>query len=55
MSWGLAKARSLSLPVTAPDVQIIRTGGEVRTVVLYVVKAGLPGYDSPGYTVKLHF
>jgi hypothetical protein len=46
----VAKARSLSLPVTASDVQIIRTGGEVRVVVRYVVKV-----DLPGYTVELHF
>jgi hypothetical protein len=46
----LAKARSLSLPVTASDVQIIRTGAEVRIVVRYVVKV-----DLPGYTVELHF
>ena len=46
----LAKARSLSLPVTAADVQFIRTGGEVRIVVRYVVKV-----DLPGYTVELHF
>ena len=46
----LAKARSLSLPVTASNVQIIRTGGEVRIVVRYVVKV-----DLPGYTVELHF
>jgi hypothetical protein len=46
----LAKARSLSLPVTASNVQIVRTGGEVRIVVRYVVKV-----DFPGYTVELHF
>ena len=46
----LAKARSLSLPVTASDVQISRTGGEVRVAVRYVVKV-----DLPGYTVELHF
>ena len=46
----LAKARSLSLPVTASNVQIIRTGAEVRIVVRYVVKV-----DLPGYTVELHF
>jgi hypothetical protein len=46
----LAKARSLSLPVTASNVQIIRTGKEVRIVVRYVVKV-----DFPGYTVELHF
>lgn len=46
----VAKARSLNLPVTASDVQIIRTGGEVRIVVRYVVKV-----DLPGYTVELHF
>ena len=46
----LAKARSLSLPVTASNVQIIRTGAEVRIVVRYVVKV-----DFPGYTVELHF
>jgi hypothetical protein len=46
----LAKARSLSLPVTASNVQIIRTGGEVRIVVRYVVKV-----DLPGYMVELHF
>jgi hypothetical protein len=31
-------------------VQIIRTGGEVRIVVHYVVNV-----DLPGYTVGLHF
>jgi hypothetical protein len=46
----LAKARSLNLPVTASNVQIIRTGGEVRIAVHYVVKV-----DLPGYTVELHF
>jgi hypothetical protein len=46
----LDKARSLSLPVTASNVQIIRTGGEVRIVVHYVVNV-----DLPGYTVELHF
>jgi hypothetical protein len=46
----LAKARSLNLPVTASDVQIMRSGGEVRIVVRYVVKV-----DLPGYTVELHF
>lgn len=46
----LAKARSLSLPVTASDVHIIRTGGKMRIVVRYVVKV-----DLPGYTVELHF
>jgi hypothetical protein len=46
----LAKARSLSLPVTASDVQITQTGGEVRIVVHYVVNV-----DLPGYTVELHF
>jgi hypothetical protein len=46
----LDKARSLSLPVTASDVHIIRTGGEMRIIVRYVVKV-----DLPGYTVELHF
>jgi hypothetical protein len=46
----LAKARSLSLPVTASDVQITRTGEDVRIVVRYVVKV-----DLPGYRVELHF
>jgi hypothetical protein len=46
----LAKALSLSLPVTASDVQITRTGEDVRIVVRYVVKV-----DLPGYTVELHF
>jgi hypothetical protein len=46
----LAKARSLNLPVTASDVQIMRSGGEVRIVFRYVVKV-----DLPGYTVELHF
>jgi hypothetical protein len=46
----VAKGRSLSLPVSASDVQITRTGGEVRIVVRYVVKV-----DLPGYTVELHF
>jgi len=46
----LAKALSLSLPVTASDVQITRSGGEVRILVHYVVKV-----DLPGYTVELHF
>jgi len=46
----LAKARSLSLPVTAPGVQITRTEGEVRIAVHYVVKV-----DLPGYAVELHF
>jgi len=46
----LAKARSLNLPVTASDVQIMRSGGEVRIVVRYVVQV-----DLPGYTVELHF
>jgi len=46
----LAKARGLNLPVTASDVQIIRTGEDVRIVVHYVVKV-----DLPAYTVELHF
>ena len=46
----LTKARSLSLPVTASNVQIIRTGGDVRVAVHYVVKV-----DLPGYIVELHF
>jgi len=46
----LAKARSLSLPVTASNVQIMRDGGEVRIAVRYVVKV-----DLPGYSVELHF
>jgi hypothetical protein len=46
----LAKARSLSLPVSASEVQLVRTGGEVRIVVRYVVKV-----DLPGYAVELHF
>jgi formate hydrogenlyase subunit 3/multisubunit Na+/H+ antiporter MnhD subunit len=46
----LAKARSLNLPVTASEVQITRTGEEVRIVVRYVVKV-----DLPAYTVELHF
>jgi hypothetical protein len=46
----LTKARSLNLPVTASDVQITRTGEEVRIAVRYVVKV-----DLPGYTVELHF
>ena len=46
----VAKGRSLSLPVSASDVQIMQTGGEVRIVVRYVVKV-----DLPGYAVELHF
>jgi formate hydrogenlyase subunit 3/multisubunit Na+/H+ antiporter MnhD subunit len=50
LSMVLAKAHSLSLPVTASNVQIMRTGAEVRIVVHYVVKV-----DLPAYTVELHF
>jgi len=46
----LAKARSLSLPVTASGVQITRAGGDVRINVKYVVQM-----DLPGYSVQLHF
>ena len=46
----LAKASSLSLPVTASNVQISRPGGSVRIDVRYVVQV-----DLPGYTVELHF
>jgi hypothetical protein len=46
----LAKARSLSLPVSASNVQITRTGEELRIVVHYMVNV-----DLPGYTVELHF
>ena len=46
----LAKARSLSLPVTASSVQVTRPGGSVRIDVRYVVQV-----DLPGYTVELHF
>jgi hypothetical protein len=46
----LAKARSLSLPVTASGVQITRKGEDVRINVKYVVQV-----DLPGYAVQLHF
>jgi hypothetical protein len=46
----VAKAHSLSLPVTASGVQITRSGGDVRIDLRYQVKVNLPGY-----AVELHF
>jgi hypothetical protein len=46
----LAKARSLDLPVTAPDVHISHAPDGTHVDVRYFVTVSLPGY-----TVNLHF
>lgn len=49
-TWVLDKAADLDLPVKAPNVQIERTGDQVRIQVRYIVRV-----DLPLYTVDLHF
>src|SRR4051812_11201948 len=40
----LVKAQSLELPVTEKDIEINRTGGEIRVDVDYTVPVKFPGY-----------
>lgn len=46
----LAKAASLGLPLTSPDVQVLPSHNALRIDALYVVHV-----DVAGYTVDLHF
>ncbi|HWC97279.1 MAG TPA: DUF4845 domain-containing protein [Candidatus Sulfopaludibacter sp.] len=46
----LQEAHSLELPVTADDVQIVRSSSRLRIDVRYLVPVKLPGY-----AVNLHF
>ena len=46
----LERARALELPVAPGNVKIVRSPGNVRIDVRYVVRV-----DLPGYTVDLHF
>jgi len=49
-TWVLDKALTLSLPVRANNVQIVRSPDGLRIDVRYIVRVTLPGY-----TVDLHF
>jgi hypothetical protein len=49
-TWVLDKAHALDLPVTADNVQIYRSPGNLRIDIRYFVPVSFPGY-----TVSLHF